>query len=103
MKAQHVRVSKFLSLVLRHQPEKVGVTLDREGWVSVSALLEALGAHGLRLTPDELREVVRSRLAHYKCPTSVEFRDGLERTATGKLQKFKMREAYWAGRNRQVN
>ena len=60
MKDRHVRVSKFLSLVLRHQPEKVGLTLDREGWVSVSALLEALGAHGLRLTLDELREVVRS-------------------------------------------
>ena len=60
MKDRHVRVSKFLSLVLRHQPEKVGVTLDREGWVPVSTLLEALGAHGLRLTLDELREVVRS-------------------------------------------
>ena len=60
MKERHVRVSKFLSLVLRHQPEKVGVTLDREGWVSVSRLLEALEAHGLRLTPDELREVVRA-------------------------------------------
>ena len=60
MKDRHVRVSKILSLVLRHQPEKVGVTLDREGWVSVSTLLEALEAHGLRLTLDELREVVRS-------------------------------------------
>ncbi len=58
MKERHVKVSKFLSLVLRHQPEKVGVTLDREGWVSVSRLLEALEAHGLSLTPDELREVV---------------------------------------------
>jgi len=60
MKERHVRVSKFLSLVLRHQPEKVGVTLDREGWVSVSRLLEALEAHGLRLTLDELLEVVRA-------------------------------------------
>lgn len=58
MKERHVRISKFLSLVLRHKPEKVGVTLDREGWVSVSRLLEALQAHGLRLTLDELREVV---------------------------------------------
>jgi putative RNA 2'-phosphotransferase len=60
MKERHVRVSKFLSLVLRHQPEKVGITLDREGWVSVSRLLEALEAHGKRLTLDELREVVRA-------------------------------------------
>ena len=41
-------------------------------------------------------------LAHYKCPTSVEFRDELARTATGKLQKFKLRAPYWEGRTRQV-
>lgn len=60
MKDRHVRISKLLSLVLRHQPEKFGLTLDREGWVSVRRLLEALEAHGRRLTPDELSEVVRS-------------------------------------------
>jgi putative RNA 2'-phosphotransferase len=60
MKERHVRVSKFLSLVLRHHPERVGVTLDREGWVSVTRLLEALETHGLRVTPDELREVVHA-------------------------------------------
>ena len=60
MKDLNTSVSKFLSLVLRHQPEKVGITLDLEGWVSVSALLDALGKHGLDLTPDELRELVRA-------------------------------------------
>jgi acyl-CoA synthetase (AMP-forming)/AMP-acid ligase II len=35
--------------------------------------------------------------------TVVEFRDELARTATGKLQKFKLREPYWEGRARQVN
>ena len=44
-----------------------------------------------------------SKLAHFKCPTSVEFRDELARTATGKLQKFKLRAPYWEGRERQVN
>jgi len=33
----------------------------------------------------------------------VEFRDELARTATGKLQKFRLREPYWAGRDRAVN
>ena len=42
-------------------------------------------------------------LAHYKCPTSIEFRDELARTSTGKLQKFKLRSPYWEGRDRQVN
>ena len=45
----------------------------------------------------------KSRLAGYKCPTSVEFRDELARTATGKLQKFKLRAPFWEGRDRQVN
>ena len=39
-------------------------------------------------------------MAHFKCPTSVEFRDSLVRTATGKLQKFKLRAPYWEGRER---
>ncbi|HVR74846.1 MAG TPA: AMP-binding protein, partial [Planctomycetota bacterium] len=51
----------------------------------------------------ELIDFCRARMAGYKCPTSVELRDALPRTATGKLQKFKLREPYWAGRGRQVN
>jgi fatty-acyl-CoA synthase len=45
----------------------------------------------------------RVHLAHFKCPTSVEMRDALPRTATGKLQKFKLRVPYWEGRERKVN
>ena len=44
-----------------------------------------------------------ARLAGYKAPTTIEFRDAIPRTATGKIQKFKLREHYWAGRDRQVN
>ncbi|MCU1378359.1 MAG: AMP-dependent synthetase [Acidimicrobiales bacterium] len=51
----------------------------------------------------ELIAWCRERLAHYKCPTAVEVRDELARTATGKLQKFKLRAPYWEGRERQVN
>jgi fatty-acyl-CoA synthase len=54
-------------------------------------------------TERELIDHCRDRLAHYKCPTSIEFRSNLARTATGKLQKFKLREPYWAGRTRKVN
>jgi acyl-CoA synthetase (AMP-forming)/AMP-acid ligase II len=45
----------------------------------------------------------KQRLAGYKAPTSVEFPDAIPRTATGKVQKFKLREPYWAGRERRVN
>src|SRR5881296_2803747 len=58
---------------------------------------------GSASTERELIDFCRGRLAHFKCPTSIEFRDALTRTATGKLQKFKLREPYWAGRERRVN
>jgi len=50
-----------------------------------------------------LIEHCRAHLAHFKCPTSVELREELTRTATGKLQKFKLRAPYWEGRDRQIN
>jgi fatty-acyl-CoA synthase len=46
---------------------------------------------------------VKTKLASYKCPKKIEFRDELARTATGKLQKFKLREPYWKGHTRRVN
>ena len=51
-------LSKFLSLILRHQPETVGMTLDEAGWVSVDELLAACAAHGTRITREELDAVV---------------------------------------------
>jgi acyl-CoA synthetase (AMP-forming)/AMP-acid ligase II len=51
----------------------------------------------------ELRAWCKGRLAGYKCPTSIDFRDELARTATGKLQKFKLRAPFWEGQERQVN
>ena len=58
---------------------------------------------GSTVSERDLIDFCRGRLAHFKCPTSVEFRDALNRTATGKIQKFKLREPYWAGRQRRVN
>jgi fatty-acyl-CoA synthase len=54
-------------------------------------------------TERDVIDFCRSRMSHFKCPTSVEFRAELSRTATGKLQKFKLREPYWAGRAKMVN
>jgi acyl-CoA synthetase (AMP-forming)/AMP-acid ligase II len=58
---------------------------------------------GAEVTEAELIEHCRSRMAHFKAPTSVEIRDTLVRTATGKLQKYKLRQPYWEGRPRSVN
>jgi acyl-CoA synthetase (AMP-forming)/AMP-acid ligase II len=54
------------------------------------------------VTEAELIRHCRERLAHFKCPTTIEFRTELARTATGKLQKFKLRADYWKGREREV-
>lgn len=53
-----VRISKFLSLVLRHRPELADLTLGQAGWVEVDALLAGCAAKGMRITRDELVEVV---------------------------------------------
>jgi putative RNA 2'-phosphotransferase len=54
-----IRVSKFLSLVLRHQPARIGIELDDAGWVAVADLLAACRAHDFPITLEELSAVVR--------------------------------------------
>lgn len=58
---------------------------------------------GIEASEAELVEHCRAKLAHYKCPSAIELRSELARTATGKLQKFVLRAPYWEGRTRQVN
>jgi len=55
-----VRKSKFLSLVLRHQPEKIGISLDEAGWVAAADLLDGCRRAGHAITMDQLREIVRT-------------------------------------------
>ncbi len=78
----------------------IGVPDDKWG-ETIKALV--VKAEGSPLTEQELIDYVKSRVARYKAPSSVEFREVLDRTATGKLQKFKLRAPYWQGRDRQVN
>jgi len=52
---------------------------------------------GSALTEKQLIAHTRTKLAGYKCPKRIEFRSELARTATGKLQKFKLRMPYWQG------
>lgn len=54
-----VSTSKFLSLVLRHEPGKIGLQLDPQGWVSIDELLSKAAPH-VPLTPALLHEVVRT-------------------------------------------
>ncbi|WP_406343509.1 RNA 2'-phosphotransferase [Streptomyces sp. NBC_00648] len=53
-----VKVSKYLSKHLRHQPERIGLTLDPHGWVEIGTLLRAAAAHRFPITRAELDHVV---------------------------------------------
>ncbi|MFV0134909.1 RNA 2'-phosphotransferase [Streptomyces sp. HMX87] len=53
-----VKASKYLSKHLRHQPERIGLTLDEGGWVEIDTLIAAAAAHGFRLSRAELEHVV---------------------------------------------
>ena len=46
----HVRLSKFLSFVLRHEPESIGLVLDRQGWAPIDRLIELANARGKALS-----------------------------------------------------
>jgi len=50
----------------------------------------------------EIITFCRDRMAHFKAPRSVEFIDVLPKTATGKVQKFALRDPYWAGHSKRV-
>ena len=78
----------------------IGVPSDKWG-ETIKALVVL--AEGSSTTEAELIAWCKRKAAGYKAPTSVEFREVLARTATGKLQKFKLRQPYWEGRDRQVN
>ncbi|MCW2819780.1 MAG: AMP-dependent synthetase [Marmoricola sp.] len=78
----------------------IGVPDDKWG-ETIKALV--VRTEGSELTEAELIDYVKGKVARYKAPSSVEFREVLARTATGKLQKFKLRQPYWADRDRQVN
>jgi acyl-CoA synthetase (AMP-forming)/AMP-acid ligase II len=77
----------------------IGVPSEKWG-ETIKALVVV--ADDAEVTEAEVIAHCKQRLAGYKAPTSVEFRDSIPRTATGKIQKFKLRSTYWEGRDRQV-
>ncbi|MBV9843677.1 MAG: AMP-binding protein [Kutzneria sp.] len=78
----------------------IGVPDDK--WGETVKALVVLCA-GMAATESELITYCKERLAGYKAPTSVEFRTAIPRTATGKIQKYKLRQPYWVDAERGVN
>ena len=59
MTKEQVRLSKFLSLILRHDPDCIGLTLDRNGWANVNDLIHCASQHGTNLSVGMIEDVVR--------------------------------------------
>ena len=76
----------------------IGVPDERWG----EAVMAVVVTDGSDVTAEELVEHCRATLAGYKCPKRVKLVDVLPRTATGKVQKYLLREPFWRGRERQV-
>lgn len=56
----HIKLSKYLSLVLRHKPEALGITLDTNGWTDVKVLLEKMNSTGKKIGIDTLKTIVET-------------------------------------------
>src|SRR3954471_2527914 len=78
----------------------IGIPDDRWGEMVTAVVVLAPGKQA---TEADIIAHCKSHIAGYKAPKRVEFRDELARTATGKIQKFKLREAFWSGSERQVH
>lgn len=78
--ARRIRTSRFLSLVLRHRPERIGITLDAAGWVEIDELLAKCTAHGQPLDRAALEHVVahcdKQRFAISPCGSRVRASQG---------------------------
>ena len=78
----------------------IGVPDDKWG-ETIKALVVL--ADGEQASEADLIAWCKEKAAGYKAPTSVELRAAIPRTATGKVQKFKLRQQYWADTDRQIN
>ncbi|WP_459212286.1 RNA 2'-phosphotransferase [Aquimarina rhabdastrellae] len=58
MKHNHIKISKFLSLILRHKPQTIGIQLDKEGWTSIDILLQKANKRFPGLNREILYQVV---------------------------------------------
>lgn len=78
----------------------IGVPSDKWGETVKAIVVDAAGGGA---SDAELVDWCRARLAHYKCPTSVDRAEALPRNPSGKILKTELREPYWEGRARRVN
>jgi putative RNA 2'-phosphotransferase len=57
---ENIKISKFLSLILRHKPEAIGIELDENGWTDVNILIEKVNKANMNLSLEILRHIVET-------------------------------------------
>ena len=78
----------------------IGVPSDKWGETVKAIVVDGAGAAA---SDADLIAYCRERLAHYKCPTSINRVEALPRNPSGKILKTELREPYWVGRTRRIN
>ncbi|MGC4013114.1 MAG: RNA 2'-phosphotransferase [Luteolibacter sp.] len=95
------RISKLLSLVLRHEPEKIGITLDSAGWVETTVLLTALRDRGHDIDRPLLEKIVetsdKKRFAFNEDGTRIRANQGHSVKVDLELQSQAPPETLWHG------
>ena len=79
------------------------IGIPDEKWGETPKALVVKAPDGGAVGEQDLIAFCRDRLAHFKCPTSVEWRDEIPRNPTGKVLKRELRRPYWEGRDRAVH
>ncbi|MFZ7946812.1 MULTISPECIES: long-chain-fatty-acid--CoA ligase [Bacillaceae] len=79
--------------------ETAVIAIPDEKWGEVPKAIIVLQP-GANVTEEEIIQFCRANMAHFKSPKAVEFVEALPKTATGKLQKYRLREMYWQGPKR---
>ena len=60
MKKTNIETSKFLSYILRHEPESIGLTLDSEGWADINDLIQLANTSGNNITLEQIHSIVEN-------------------------------------------
>jgi fatty-acyl-CoA synthase len=100
---ENISTIEVENAIYRHDKvaEVAIIAVPHEKWGEVPKAFVTLKP-GVEASEREVIDFCRDHLAHFKCPQSVEFLEQLPKTSTGKIQKFKLREREWAGKEKRI-
>ncbi|HET6871629.1 MAG TPA: long-chain-fatty-acid--CoA ligase [Sporolactobacillaceae bacterium] len=95
---ENISSTEVEGVLYRHPDvrEAAVIAIPDEKWGEVPKAIIVLQP-GAKVTEDEIMVFCREKMAHFKAPKAVEFVDELPKTATGKLQKYRLRDKHWSG------